>query len=203
MSEYYDRTNPKPDSLIRVLPTAALTVLMVVVSAVGADAPSAPPVASLPVVAKPAAEPADNSFCYVCHRNFEKETLNVAHTKQGIGCEQCHGISERHSADEDGITPPEIMYAQARVNPACMKCHSVEQLQKDNQHRSLLDRLKEGSPSIAKPAKADAESVKSICTDCHGQHRLKVRTRIWDKDNGKLLKDDGVRMMDQSRPGKR
>ena len=52
----------------------------------------------------------------------------------------------------------------------------------------------------ASEAKAGAGPVRWICTDCHGQHRMKVRTRVWDKETGKLIKDDGVRMMDKSRP---
>ena len=43
--------------------------------------------------------------------------------------------------------------------------------------------------------------AKDTCSDCHGEeHRLKVRTRIWDKKTGKLLKDDGVRMMQKDSP---
>jgi hypothetical protein len=26
-----------------------------------------------------------------------------------------------------------------------------------------------------------------VCTDCHGSHKLKVRTRMWDKETGKLI----------------
>ncbi len=37
-----------------------------------------------------------------------------------------------------------------------------------------------------------------VCTDCHGEHRLKVRTRRWDKETGKLVSDDGVRMMEEN-----
>jgi hypothetical protein len=43
------------------------------------------------------------------------------------------------------------------------------------------------------------------CTECHGEHSLKVRTRQWDKLTGKLIADDGVRMVDTrpaaTRPG--
>jgi len=146
-------------------------------------------------------EPADNSFCYVCHRNFEKEALSATHTKLGIGCEQCHGMSERHSADEDGITPPEIMFSKARINPACVKCHKVEDLQGLGEHEVALAKLKSKSKPASETTHKTEEGKKWICTECHGQHHLKVRTRIWDKDTGKLISDDGVRMMDKSRPG--
>lgn len=165
------------------------------------SAPSTPPTAS-----KPAPEPADNSFCLVCHRNFEKEPLSVSHTKIGVGCEQCHGMSERHSADEDGITPPEKMYSKARINPSCVKCHTADKLDDNDAHRLALAMTKTHKPGESAPAAVQAGDKKTqaiwICTDCHGQHRMKVRTRVWDKDTGKLIKDDGVRMMDKNRPAK-
>jgi hypothetical protein len=27
-----------------------------------------------------------------------------------------------------------------------------------------------------------------VCTDCHGEHRMKVRTVLWDKKSGTLLR---------------
>ena len=191
-----------------VLSLLACGTMFLAVIAGGADssiAPSPEPVASASASAKSTLEPADNSFCYVCHRNFEKEPLNVKHTKIGIGCEQCHGISERHSADEDGITPPETMYSKARINPSCMKCHTAEKLKKSDKHQAALAMMKNEGKSLADKllqVMPEAASAKWICTDCHGQHRMKVRTRIWDKETGKLIKDDGVRMMDKSRPAK-
>ena len=186
----------------------ALSALILAVTGIGADSPpvsTAAPAASTPATAKPAPEPADNSFCYVCHRNFEKEPLNAKHTKIGVGCEKCHGSSERHSADEDGITPPEIMYSKLRINPYCVNCHPAEKLEKSDAHQLALTLMKEGGKTNAiadkaSEAKTGAGPVKWICTDCHGQHRMKVRTRVWDKETGKLIKDDGVRMMDKSRP---
>ncbi len=183
----------------------AMGAVWFAISAAGADwSPSADPGART-AAAKAPPEPADNSFCYVCHRNFEKEPLSVGHTKIGVGCEQCHGVSERHSADEDGITPPEKMYSKARINPSCVKCHTGETLKKTDKHQLALSMMQDGGRLGAeKPAevKAGGAPPKWICTDCHGQHRMKVRTRIWDKETGKLIKDDGVRMMDKSRPAK-
>jgi len=129
-------------------------------------------------------EPADNSFCYVCHVNFKKEALAQTHQSVGVGCEKCHGSSDAHSSDEDGLTPPEKMYARQRINPYCMTCHSKTKLAKVSEHKSML-----------------AGTSKKVCTDCHGKHKLKVRTRIWDKSTGKLISDDGVRMMYDKRKG--
>jgi hypothetical protein len=125
------------------------------------------------------AEPADNSFCHVCHMNYKKESVAVRHAKAGIGCAQCHGESDDHSSDEDGITPPQIMYAKQKINPACMKCHPESKVRRESEHRPVLAKL---------------ATHEAVCTDCHGKHRLTVRTRRWDKDTGKLIADDGVRM---------
>ena len=136
-----------------------------------------PPVPSQPV------KPADNSYCYVCHANFKTEKLVMNHEKKGVGCATCHGESDRHSADEDGLTPPEIMFAKERVFDACAKCHDATKLRA----------LKEHEPAFTKdPTKFQ------VCTDCHGSHRMAVRTRHWDKTTGKLIKAEGVRMMEKN-----
>jgi hypothetical protein len=137
--------------------------------------------------AKPAAKPADNSYCFVCHVNFKNEELSKKHQATGIGCARCHGESDNHSADEDGLTPPEILYPADKINPACLKCHPVDSLVKREIHR---------------PAVARDPDKKSLCTECHGQHRLSVRTRRWDKHTGKLVVDDGVRMMQTNSPAR-
>jgi hypothetical protein len=124
-------------------------------------------------------EPADNFYCLVCHANYEDEKIARTHQKQGIGCAKCHGASEAHSGDEDNITPPEIMFPKDAINASCMTCHEREKLAKEEEHEELL---------------AAGEKAKQVCTDCHGKHRLKVRTRVWDKRTGKLIHDDGVRM---------
>ena len=125
--------------------------------------------------------PANNSFCYVCHLNFQEEAFATTHRQAGVGCETCHGISDRHSEDEDNITPPDVMYAEDAVAPLCIACHSKESLQEKGSHEALLEN--EAQPIAA-------------CTTCHGQeHRMAVRTRTWDKKTGELIWDDGVRMM--------
>ena len=148
----------------------------------GADGPQqtgmAP--AAAPAAASTRPGPADNSFCFVCHANYKKEKLAVGHARAGVGCMRCHGSSDKHSSDEDGLTPPEIMYAKAAINPSCMACHARAKIQAVAVHKPVLS-------ATAAEAKA--------CTDCHGRrHRLKVRTRRWDKTTGKLIADDGVRM---------
>ena len=127
-------------------------------------------------------EPADNSYCYACHVNYQSEKLTKVHQKAGVGCEKCHGLSVKHSGDEDNITPPDKMYPKAEINGYCQTCHAKETLLKRDEHRDFFKEAAEGE----------------TCTDCHGEkHRLKVRTRHWDKKTGQLLKDDGVRMMEK------
>jgi hypothetical protein len=147
----------------------------------------------VPAPAKSAApepvEPADNSYCMVCHLNYENEKLTKSHQPAGIGCEKCHGMSAKHSADEDGLTPPDIMYPQTEVNRFCLSCHGKEK------ERLLKETAKEHKEFFAKTA------AELFCTDCHGEHhRLKHRTRVWDKTTRKLVRDDGVRMMYKDSP---
>ncbi len=128
---------------------------------------------------EPTGPVADNSRCHVCHLNYEGEKLALIHARADIGCEQCHGASDAHCADEDNITPPDIMYAQERINPSCMVCHSMEKIDVPV-HKAFLP---------------DVIAGKAICTDCHGDHHLSYRTRRWDKTTGELIHDDKVRML--------
>ncbi len=130
-------------------------------------------------------EPADNSFCYVCHLNYDEENLVTIHQKVGVGCETCHGMSDKHSEDEDNVTPPDIMFPSGQIIAFCMECHEKKDLLKEESHDELFD--------------ADAGRGKT-CMDCHGEkHELKVRTRRWDKLTGRLIWDDGVRMMEEQK----
>ena len=129
-------------------------------------------------------EPADNSYCYACHANYEEEKLTTVHHPVGVGCETCHGASIQHSGDEDNITPPERMFAKDQIVPFCMTCHEKAKLAKKDDHKAFF---KDPEPG-------------ETCNNCHAEkHRLAVRTRIWDKKTGKLLSDDGVRMMGNSK----
>ena len=123
---------------------------------------------------------ADNSRCHVCHINYDDEVLAITHARANINCEQCHGSSDAHCGDEDNITPPDIMYPAVKIRPFCMGCHPKEKID-IAVHKSIM-------------AKTDAEE--SICTNCHGEHRLGYRTRKWDKSTGKLIHDDKVRMLE-------
>lgn len=119
-----------------------------------------------PQSAQPDHPQADNSRCFVCHINYMQEDIAVIHAGAGIGCANCHGQSDKHIADESWAsggngTPPDIMYPPAKINPFCMSCHAKDKIDTD-QHKPLF-----------------ANIDKMVCTDCHGSHRLAVRTCKW------------------------
>ena len=127
-------------------------------------------------------EPADNYYCLVCHVNYEDEKLVKTHHPVGLGCETCHGMSDKHSEDEDNVTPPDVMFKKAGISLFCTTCHDKQELTEEEEHKELF---------------ASETEQKKPCTECHGsKHRLGVRTRKWDKDSGKLTWSDGVRMME-------
>ena len=130
-----------------------------------------------------------NARCHVCHMNYAKEKLAVTHARAKVSCEKCHGHCNEHCSDEDNVTPPTVLFARSKIVPACMVCHAVKALAKVDKHRPFLA--------------GKAPAAKKVCTDCHGNHRLKVRTRRWDKLTGTLISDDGVRMIAPPKPGKK
>lgn len=119
---------------------------------------------------------ADNTACFVCHGNFQDEPLAAVHAKANVGCMKCHGSSAAHRNDEDNITPPEIMYPAAKIDAACRKCHEDHNVAAAKVIAQWQKRC---------PQKTDPTLIH--CTDCHGEHRMKVRTVLWNKETGKLL----------------
>ncbi len=117
-----------------------------------------------------------NRACYVCHANYEEELLATLHTAQGIGCLTCHGESFAHRNDENNTTPPDIMWSLEAIGPTCQTCHETH----DAPAALVVDTWLERRGS-----RADPELV--VCTDCHGEHRMRVRTIRWDRDTGELL----------------
>jgi hypothetical protein len=117
-----------------------------------------------------------NGPCYVCHGNYDGESLVTTHAQGGVGCIDCHGISYDHRDDEDNITPPDKMYALEAVDKMCGGCHKSH----DAPAAKVIARWQERCPG-----KTDPEKL--VCTDCHFQHRLKLRTVVWDKKTGKLV----------------
>jgi hypothetical protein len=117
-----------------------------------------------------------NAACYVCHANFILDPFVQSHAQTNIGCVRCHGDSRDHVADEANLTPPEAMYWPSRIRVSCYGCHPVH---KAPAHE-VLARWAERCPQ-----KTNATRV--VCTDCHGFHRMDVRSVVWDKRTGRLL----------------
>ena len=125
-----------------------------------------------------------NEFCSACHYGFDEEELALNHRLAGIGCERCHGESERHRSDEDNITPPEIMYPRAKIIPTCMMCHPRHEIRHVADHKTLLA----GAKTVFDPS--DEGGNQMYCTDCHARdHRINVRTIRWNKETGELLNE--------------
>ena len=118
----------------------------------------------------------DNGACFVCHGNYDGESLVVTHAKEEVGCVDCHGESTDHRNDEDNITPPEKMYSLEGIDKMCGNCHKTH----DAEGKKVIARWQRRCP-----AKTDPKEI--VCTDCHFQHRLKFRTVWWDKKTGKLV----------------
>ena len=139
---------------------------------------SAPLLLGKPIAAeKPLAGPvADNLACYCCHANYKEEPLAHLHAKADVGCVKCHGESHAHRNDEDNITPPEVMIPLGRIAEACKACHDEH----DAPAAKVIARWQQRCPEKTDPGKL-------VCTDCHGQHRLKARQVRWDKKTGKLI----------------
>ena len=121
-------------------------------------------------------EKADNSFCIVCHFNFEEEELVDVHKTANIGCVNCHGDSDEHADDEDHVIPPEIMFAKSDINKSCQtgKCHPWKEIETDHQ-----------------PFFSGTDTEDKYCIDCHGKHMIQERQRKWDKKTRKLIFRDG------------
>lgn len=122
---------------------------------------------------------ADNLACYCCHINYEEETFVVQHAKADVGCVECHGDSLDHRNDEDNITPPDVMFPPEKIAANCAECHKEH----DAPAVDVIVRWQERCPAITDPKTI-------LCTDCHGEHRLKLRTIRWNKKTGELIVRD-------------
>jgi len=120
---------------------------------------------------------AANAACFVCHANYSAEFLVDKHTQAGIGCANCHGESLTHKNDENNTIPPQIMYPADKIDPFCQGCHAAH----DVPPKKVVARWIEAGLDKVEPGKI-------VCTHCHGEHRMKVRTVIWDKSSGQLLR---------------
>ncbi len=140
----------------------------------------------------------ENTACFVCHANYMSESLASRHAGVNIGCVHCHGESTIHRNDENNTTPPEIMYPAEKIDAYCQGCHSTahdippktiiarrlgsNDMTIDELSAKVIARWKERGLD-----KAETDPDKIVCTNCHGDHRMRIRTVVWDKKSGKLL----------------
>ena len=61
-------------------------------------------------------KPVSNSFCLVCHLNYQDEPLAANHLSADIGCVKCHGDSFPHAGDENATIAPDVMYPKIKIN---------------------------------------------------------------------------------------
>ncbi len=134
------------------------------------------PPAKPPEAFDPKKPRADNSACFVCHGNFQEESMVAVHAKENVGCMKCHGASRAHRNDEDNVTAPDKMFAPARIDNACRECHE--------DHNASARKV---IAMFQARFSANTDPKKVVCTDCHGEHRLKVRSVSWDKRHGQAL----------------
>jgi hypothetical protein len=115
-------------------------------------------------------------MCNDCHMNYIGEPLALVHAKAGMSCESCHGRSRAHYSDESNSTPPDKMFPADKIDPFCQGCHHSHDVPPGKVIALWMER---------KSDKTNPDKI--VCTDCHGEHRMKVRTIIWDKKTGKRL----------------
>jgi len=149
----------------------------------------------------------ENAACFVCHANYRGEFLADRHAKADVGCINCHGDSFAHRNDENNTTPPETMYSAEKIDPFCQGCHDAHDISaKKIIARWIEQKVKKPDATcegchedddvppekvVARWTKRnldESDPARIVCTDCHGDHRMKVRTVIWDKKTGKLLR---------------
>lgn len=118
-----------------------------------------------------------NDACFVCHLNYKEEPLVGWHADANIGCVDCHGPSYPHRSDENNITPPDVMYPADELDASCLECHITHDAPAVEVIARWIERC---------AAKRDSKAI--VCTDCHGDHRLKIRTVRWDKKTRKLIR---------------
>lgn len=149
----------------------------------------------------------ENAACFVCHANYQSEFLANSHARANISCFNCHGESSAHQNDENNITPPEILYSADKIDSFCRGCHKIHDISPRDIIADWMKKKAEKKNTSCKgchesddvpPEKVVARwkevaldktnPGQIVCTDCHGDHRMKVRTIIWDKNSGKLLR---------------
>lgn len=115
-------------------------------------------------------------MCNDCHMGYIEEPLVLVHAKAGMSCDSCHGRSRAHYSDESNTTPPDRMYPADKIDSFCQGCHPSHDVPAGEVVALWMKRNSD---------KTNPDKI--VCTDCHGEHRMKVRTIVWDKKTGRRL----------------
>ena len=84
------------------------------------------------------------------------------------------GASSKGTVVIPGATRPFVPVES--IDSSCARCHEGH----DVEPRAVVKRFLERSPGLT-----DTKSL--VCTGCHGEHHLAVRTVHWDRKTGKLV----------------
>jgi hypothetical protein len=68
------------------------------------------------------------------------------------------------------------MFATDVIDASCARCHEGHDVKPSAVVKLFLEKA---------PGQTDARSL--VCTSCHGEHRMAVRTVRWNRKTGKLI----------------
>ncbi len=85
------------------------------------------------------------------------------------------------------------MYPKSWVRLNCLSCHDWPRLVESDKKKINRTDLKEKPDHQAVLNGTNRE--KRFCTDCHGEHRMYYRTRVWNKRSGVLVSRDATPQM--------
>ena len=71
------------------------------------------------------------------------------------------------------------MFPASKIDPFCQKCHKTHNVPA----KQIISHWQTAYITVS-----DVGSI--TCTHCHGQHRIGVRTVVWDKATGELLPNE-------------
>jgi hypothetical protein len=101
-------------------------------------------------------------------------------------CRSCH---KAHNISPRNIIAHWVKRNPNRTAPTCRGrgCHEDDDVPPEKVVARWTERSSRRRPEPQPGGLDKTDPNEIVCTDCHGDHRMKVRTVIWDKRSGKLL----------------
>jgi len=134
-----------------------------------------------------AEKPANNSLCYVCHKDLASEEIATAHEKVDVTCRVCHGDSTVHMQDEMLMTKPDRLFGRSEVDQMCGACHDADKTHAD---KAKVEAFRAKWRGLRRP-NGRAITAEAVCTDCHGTHNI-VREKPGEGDSAQGRKWEAV-----------